>query len=139
MDDLKEYPTDEEYESDPRYWQDFLRRQKEHRKKLEQLIRQAFEEKNWAWLQNQIILIGVKQTQLKNWLLKHTLGEEEAYNLLNEDEWSEKTPPKIRKKIMEASSEVPRWQRREILYVIDMYHEIMEMANWLLPRRGYNE
>lgn len=134
MDDLKEYPTDEEYFGDPRYWQDFLNRQRRHRQELERKIRQAIKEKDWNCLRNQMAILGARQAHLKQWLLVGCFGKD-AYAIAERFDWKERCPPLLRELIMTAESHIPKWQRQEALFIIDeVYHEILQEASFFMER-----
>ena len=134
MDDLKEYPTDEEYFGDPRYWQDFLNRQRRHRQELERKIWQTIKEKDWNGLHNQLASLGITQAQLKDWLLRECFGDA-AYDIAERFDWGGKCPPRLRELIMNAECCIPRWQRQEALFIIDeVYHEILQEASFFMER-----
>lgn len=135
---LKEYPTDEDYFSDPRYWRNFLNRQKRHRRELERVIWQAIRKKDWSWLSNQIASLGFVQAQLKNWLLRECFGDA-AYDIADRFDWGGKCPPRLRELIMNAECRIPRWQRQEALFIIDMYHEILQEASFFLEGRAWDD
>lgn len=125
---FKEYPTDEDY--DARYWRNFIKRQKAHRADLERLAREAVETNNLAWLQNQMVILGIHQAQLKQWLFSKLFPP--GYQV----DWGEKTPAWLRREIMNAEgSEIPKWQRREALYIINMYHDVLVEMELVLKQR----
>jgi len=134
VDDLKEYPTDEEYFGDPRYWADFLSRQRRHRQELERKIWQAIKEHDWNGLHNQLASLGITQAQLKNWLLRECFGDS-AYDIAERFDWGGKCPPRLRELIMNAECRIPKWQRQEALYIIDeVYHAILQEASFFMER-----
>ena len=133
MERLKDFPTDKEYFADPRYWQDFLNRQRRHRQELEQLFWRAIVKKDWNGLRNQMAILGVRQTHLKQWLLVGCFGKD-AYDIAERFDWKEKCPPLLRELIMTAESHIPKWQRLEALFIIDMYHAILQEASFFMER-----
>ena len=133
MDELKEYPTDAEYFGDPRYWEDFINRQKRHRRELEQQLWRAIIEKDWNGLRKQIAILGARQAHLKEWLLIGCFGKD-AYAIAERFDWKERCPPRLRELIMTAESRIPRWQRQEALFIIKIYHEILQEASFFMER-----
>jgi len=134
VDELKEYPTDQDYFGDPRYWEDFINRQRRHRQELERKIWQAIKEHDWNGLHNQLASLGITQAQLKDWLLRECFGDA-AYDIAKRFDWGGKCPPRLRELIMNAECRIPKWQRQEALYIIDeVYHAILQEASFFMER-----
>ncbi len=58
MSELKDFPTDEDYNSNPRYREEFLKSQQEFRDKIMSYANEAGDNNEMGWLQRQILEIG---------------------------------------------------------------------------------
>ena len=65
MNELKENPTQEEYDSNPEYFMDFERRLEEERDRLLLIIQGADESNDLVTLENQLLGTGITQAQIK--------------------------------------------------------------------------
>lgn len=65
MSELKENPTQEEYDSNPEYFRDFERRLENSRQELLGMVYEAAGRNDLAYLTDQIVIIGGMQAQLK--------------------------------------------------------------------------
>ena len=131
MSELKDFPTDEDYDGNPEYYEAFLRTQEAHRKDLMAFKDEAGDKNELRWLRDQMLLVGFEQSKNKTRLVKHVLD-----NVLPEPAWDGKTTAQLRNMIMEADSIIPRWQRNEMIYVIDMYHGVLVEMDALHKKRS---
>ena len=65
MSELKENPTQEEYDSNPEYFMDFERRLEEERDRLLLIIQGADESNDLVTLENQLLGTGITQAMIK--------------------------------------------------------------------------
>ena len=65
MSKLKEFPTQEEYDSNPEYFMDFERRLEEERKRIMKIVNKAGDNNDLLTLENQLLVIGTLQAQMK--------------------------------------------------------------------------
>lgn len=80
-----EYCLDADYRSE--FWDEFLDSQRIFKAKIMSFVREAYDNGEPLWLQNQMILLGISQAKIKGWLIQHR-------------------------------DEIPKWQKREMKYVI---------------------
>ena len=125
---FKDFPTDEDYDED--YWEDFLKKQLKFKNEIMSRANEAGDTSELLWLQNQMMIIGKKQYDLKSWIMKT------VFNKLDMSiDWGDKTPDHLRQQIMATECAMPNWQKREALYIIDMYHDMLVEMDDLYKRR----
>ena len=93
-------------------------------------IRKAGDKGDLETLQTQILFIGMLQTKIKTQLLTNIFGDK-----IPRFSWSGRLAPKHRQMIMETKSKIPKWQRKEMLYVIDKNHEILKEIDKIYCKR----
>ena len=130
MSKLKDFPTDDDYNSDPRYYLDFIRKQEIHRENIMMSMCKAGDKGDLETLRTQILFIGMLQTKIKTQLLKNIFGDK-----IPRFNWSGKLQPKYRQMIMETKSKIPKWQRKEMLYVINENHKILKEIDKIYIKR----
>ena len=126
---LKDFPTDEDYSGNPEYFKDFVKYQKEFRAGVMKIIHDAGDHSQLNVLESQIVFIGNLQLLLKKNLLENIFGEVPIFK------WDGKLLAHDKKKIMEHDGYMPKWQRNEMIYVIDMYHELLKEIDEIYDKR----
>ena len=128
--ELKDYPTDEDY--DEEYWSEFIKSQTAHRNELMKFSNIAGDNNELKWLSGQMFIIGIKQASMKSWLLKNVDMDPDL------NDWPGEIPAQLREKIMAFQDlSMPKWQRKEAIYIIDMYYEMLvEMDEMHKKRLG---
>jgi len=109
MSELKEYPTQEEYDANPEYFRDFERRLEEERDRILLIIQGADEADDLVTLENQLLGTGITQAQIKQACLVGYGPDGKAY---------------------------PLWQKIEMFDMAVMYHDILRKIDEIFTGRS---